>query len=138
MANCTSECLSRTSRCNQLLASGDASDGNINDKSAVRVTARYPQRVLGDFDNAMADWVGFASRPHVTPVSIADVRLRHGIGLDHFLPNARFEAREPLGCLLSVLFRQALCNHAHPLPRVGPESTLKICYLAQDVRGGQA
>src|SRR5882672_2970731 len=126
MTDCASKCLSRTSSRNQLLASGDASDGNVNDKSAVRVTARYPQRVLGDFDNAMADWFGFASRPHVTPVSIADVRLRHGISFDHLLPNARLEAREPLGCLLSVLFRQALCNHAHPLTRVRSESALKV------------
>src|SRR5258705_10387552 len=100
MANCTSECLPRTSSRNQLLASGDAANGNVNDKSAVRVTARYPQRVLGDFDNAMADWFGFASRPPVTPVSIADVRLRHGISFDHLLPNARLEAREPLSFLL--------------------------------------
>src|SRR2546421_2292373 len=108
MANCTSECLSRTSRCNQLLASGDASDGNVNDKSAVRVTARHSQRVLGDFDNAMADRFGFASRPHVTPVPIADVRLRHGISFDHLLPNARLEAREPLPGLLRLLFRPSL------------------------------
>src|SRR4030088_3155913 len=126
MANCTSECLPRTSCRNQLLASGDASNRNVNDKSAVRVTARYSQRVLGHFDNAMADWFGFASRPHVTPVSIADVRLRHGIGFDHLLPNARLEAREPLRGLLCVLFRQALCNHAHPLTWVRSESTLKV------------
>src|ERR1700704_2496336 len=126
MANCTSECLPRTSRRNQLLASGDASNGNVNDKSAVRVTACYPQRVLGDFDNTMPDRFGFASRPHVTPVSIADIGLRHGIGFDYLLPNARFEAREPLRGLLSVLFRQALCNHAHPLTWVRPESALKV------------
>src|SRR5712664_2471433 len=99
MTDCTSKCLPRTSSRNQLLASGDASNRNVNDKSAMRVTARYPQRVLGHFDNAMADWFGFASRPHVTPVSIADVRLRHSISFDHLLPNARFEAREPLGGL---------------------------------------
>src|SRR6266576_961732 len=126
MTNCTRKCLSRASRRNQLLASGDASNGNVNDKSAVRVTARYPQRVLGDFDNAMADWFGFASRPYVAPVSIADVGLRHGIGFDHLFPNAWFEAREPLRGLFSVLFRQALCNHAHPLTWVRSESTLKV------------
>src|SRR3977135_4712740 len=92
MTNCTSKCLSRASRRYQLRASGDASNGNVNDKSAVRVTARYPQRVLGDFDNAMADRFGFAPRPHVTPVSIADVGLRHSISFDYLLPNTRFEA----------------------------------------------
>src|SRR5882762_9009567 len=126
MTNCTRKCLSRASRRNQLLASGDTSNGNVNDKSAVRVTARYPQRVLGDFDNAMADWFGFASRPHVTPVSIADVSLRNGISFGHLLPYTWFEACEPLGGLLSVLFRQALRNHAHPLTWVRPESTLKV------------
>src|SRR3981189_3136036 len=104
MTDCTSKCLSRTPRRNQLLTSGNASNRNVTDKFAVRVPARSPQRVLGDFDHARADRFGFASRPHVTPVSIAYVGLRHGIGFDHLLPNTWFEAREPLGGLLCLIF----------------------------------
>ena len=82
-------------------------------KPGAGVAALGAEIVLWQLDDAVADRLGAAVLLGEAHRAIAEIGLRHGVGLDHLVPHRRLELGEILGGDLVVFFGEALGDRNH-------------------------
>src|SRR5207344_863015 len=81
-------------RARQLLAPGDAAFRHISDEARAWIAVDHDLFVFRDFDDTVAQRLAAAVGVNKPLVALADVGLRHDVGLDHPDPWARLDRSE--------------------------------------------
>src|ERR1700719_582416 len=79
MTDCTLNCFARTGRLYERLTLGEAARRDVSDKPTVRIAARPPCRILGHFDDAIADRLHATAGQRKAHARLADIGFGYGI-----------------------------------------------------------